>query len=73
MANAVHAAHAPRSAQERAARERTESPVQVSGPLRALSVVLCWFRTFGVFGNEMGDGVYFLGREVDGSGTAVKV
>ena len=72
MANAVHAAHAPRSARVRAARERTESAVQVSGPLRALSVVSCWFRTFGVFGNEMGDGVYFLGREVDGSGTAVK-
>ena len=72
MVNAVHAspahaAHAPRSVQK-----RTETPVQVRWPLRALSVVSCWFRTFGVFGNEMGDGVYFLGREVDGSNTTVK-
>jgi hypothetical protein len=72
MANAVHAAHAPRAAQEHAAQERTDTPVQVRGPIRALSVVSCWFRTFGVFGNEMGDGVYFLGREVDGSGTTAK-
>jgi hypothetical protein len=72
MANAAHAAHASRSDQERSAQERTETPLQVHGALRALSVVSCWFRTFGVFGNEMGDGVYFLGREVDGTGTTVK-
>ena len=72
MANAVHAAHAPRHAQELSGRGRAETPVEVRGPLRALSVVLCWFRTFGVFGNEMGDGVYFLGREVDSTGTTAK-
>jgi hypothetical protein len=63
----THAAHAPRSGQERA-----DTPLAGRGPLHALSVVSCWFRTFGVFGNEMGDGVYFLGREVDGTGTTVK-
>jgi hypothetical protein len=72
MANAVHAANADGDHAPRSARVRTGAPVQVSGPLRALSVVSCWFRTLGVFGNELGDGVYFLGREVDGTGTTVK-
>jgi hypothetical protein len=66
MANAFHAAHAPR------ATERPEAPGQTRGAVRALSVVSCWCRAFGVFGNEMGDGVYFLGREVDGTGTPAK-
>jgi hypothetical protein len=66
MAHAVHAAHGSPAAEAGAAARS-----QPSWPLRALSVVSCWGRTFGVFGNEMGDGVYFLGREVDGSGTPV--
>ena len=72
MANAVHAGHPHAAHAPRAAQERPEPPVAVRGPLRALSVVSCWFRTFGVFGNEMGDGVYFLGREVDATGTTAK-
>jgi hypothetical protein len=67
MANAFYAAHAPR-----AATARTEDPGKTRWPLRALSVVSCWCRTFGVFGNEMGDGVYFLGREVDRTGAPAK-
>jgi hypothetical protein len=64
MAYAVHAVHGSPAAGAGAA-----TGVQASWPVRALSVVSCWGRTFGVFGNEMGDGVYFLGREVDGSDT----
>jgi hypothetical protein len=62
MANAVHAA--PGSTEMEV---RPEAHVQPGWPLRALSIVSCWGRTFGVFGNELGDGVYFLGREVDDS------
>jgi hypothetical protein len=64
MALAVHAAHGSPAADAGAA-----TRPQPSWPVRALSVVSVWGRTFGVFGNEMGDGVYFLGREVDGSDT----
>ena len=64
MATAVHAAHSSHATDAGAAVR-----AQPSWPLRALSVVSCWGRTFGVFGNEMGDGVYFLGREVDDTGT----
>jgi hypothetical protein len=64
MAKAAHAAHGSTAVDASA-----ETRSQPSWPLRALSVVSCWGRTFGVFGNEMGDGVYFRGREVDGSGT----
>ena len=67
MANAFHAAHAPR-----ATAERPEAAGPTRWAVRALSVVSCWCRTFGVFGYEMGDGVYFLGREVDGTGTPAK-
>ena len=72
MPTAVHAARSHAAHASRSTRARTETPFQARGPRRALSVVSCWFRTFGMFGNEMGDGVYFLGREVDGSRTTAE-
>jgi hypothetical protein len=66
MASAVHAARAPRAADE-------QTVTSMRTPwLRALAAVSCWCRTFGVFGNELGDGVYFVGREVDRPGTPAK-
>jgi hypothetical protein len=85
MANAVHASHAATNVHAapnvhaahafhavHTADQRIGTHPHASWPLRALSVVSCWCRTFGVFGNEMGDGVYFLGREVEGPGATVK-
>ena len=71
--NAPHGTHAAHGAHAAPiADDRSGTDLQTSWPLRALSVVSCWCRTFGVFGNELGDGVYFLGREVEGTGSAAK-